>query len=344
MPWDGMIERRVEAVIEERGYGDLILAGLEATVSGDASSVLKTSALEAAAGMWARALSAATVTGDRGALTRRVRHMIGRGLIRYGEQLFVIEVEGSAVRLVPAASFDVLQGWRYRVEVPRPTAGSMSRTFPREAVLHATWNVDPVQPWVGIGPMAAAAYGAKLAGNVEAKLVEETGAPSALLIPVPTDGGDDSLDSLRADIRAAKGSAVVVEGTASGWDEGQTKGTRNDWRAERLGPMIPQQLRELYGDTCAAVLEACGIPAALGTADADGTSQRESYRRWIMASVEPVAEMIAEEASEKLDSQVAFDFRGLWAHDLAGRASAYAKLRGAEMSDADAKAATGLLA
>ena len=54
--------------------------------------------------------------------------------------------------------------------------------------------------------------------------------------------------------------------------------------------------------------------------------------------------MIAEEASEKLDSQVAFDFRGLWAHDLAGRASAYAKLRGAEMSDADAKAATGLLA
>ena len=34
MPWDGMIERRVEAVIEERGYGDLVLAGLEATVTG----------------------------------------------------------------------------------------------------------------------------------------------------------------------------------------------------------------------------------------------------------------------------------------------------------------------
>ena len=101
MPWDGMIERRVEAVIEERGYGDLILAGLEATVSGDAGNVLKTSALEAAAGMWARALSAATVTGDRGALTRRVRHMIGRGLIRYGEQLFVIEVEGSACPVGP---------------------------------------------------------------------------------------------------------------------------------------------------------------------------------------------------------------------------------------------------
>ena len=48
--------------------------------------------------------------------------------------------------------------------------------------------------------------------------------------------------------------------------------------------MVPEQLRELHGDACAAVLEACGIPAALGIADADGTSQRESYRRWIMAS------------------------------------------------------------
>ena len=107
--------------------------------------------------------------------------------------------------------------------------------------------------------------------------------------------------------------------------------------------MIPQQLRELHGDACAAVLEACGIPAALGTADADGTSQRESYRRWIMASVEPVAELIAEVASEALEGDVRFDFRGVWAHDLAGRATAYAKLTGAGMPDADARAATGLL-
>ena len=343
MPWDGMIERRVEAVIEERGYGDLILAGLEATVSGDVSNVLKTSALEVAAGMWARVLSAATVTGDRGALTRRARHMIGRQLIRAGEQLHVIDVDRDGrVSLIPAGAFEVLEGWRYRVEVQRPPGGSTSRTYPREAVLHATWNVDPLQPWAGISPLGSASYGAKLAANVESKLAEETGAPSALLIPVPTDGGDDSLSSLRADIRNAKGSAVVVEGTASGWDEGQAKGTRNDWRAERLGPMIPQQLRELYGDTCGAVLEVCGIPAALGTPDADGTSQRESYRRWVMSSVEPVAELIAEEASEKLDGDVRFDFRNVWAHDLQGRASAYAKLVAAGMDTDRGAALAGL--
>ena len=107
--------------------------------------------------------------------------------------------------------------------------------------------------------------------------------------------------------------------------------------------MIPEQLRELYGDTLASVLEACGIPAGLGDADADGTSQRESYRSWVMSSVEPVAELIAEEASDKLDSEVAFDFRGLWAHDLAGKAGAAAKLVTAGMDAGRAASLAGLM-
>ncbi len=235
-----------------------------------------------------------------------------------------------------------MEGWAYRAEVPQPPGKTASQIYPRAGVLHFTWNCDPLQPWAGISPLGAASYGATLVANVEAKLGEESGAPSALFLPVPKDGGDGSLDALRADIRNARGGAVLLEGTVSGWND-ETKGTRNDWRAERLGPMIPEQLRELHGDTLAFVLEACGIPAALGTADADGTAQRESYRRWVMASVEPVAELIAEEASEKLDSDVRFDFRGVWAHDLAGRASAYAKLVTAGMDADRAAALAGLM-
>ena len=49
--------------------------------------------------------------------------------------------------------------------------------------------------------------------------------------------GRKALDSLRADIGGAKGSAILVESTTGGWDEGrQQAGTRHDWRAERLGP------------------------------------------------------------------------------------------------------------
>ena len=208
-PWTGAIERqveeRVEAVLEERGYGDLILAGLEASVSGGTSSVLKTTALEHASGMWARALAAATVTGDRGALTRRVRHMIGRGLIRTGESLFILDVDDGRVRLLPASAFEVMKGWRYRAEVPQPPGDTASKVYNRDAVAHFTWNVDPLQPWAGISPLGSASYGAKLAANTEAKLAEETGAPTALILPIPTDGGAAALDLLRADIRNARG-------------------------------------------------------------------------------------------------------------------------------------------
>ena len=76
--------------------------------------------------------------------------------------------------------------------------------YSRGGVAHFTWNVDPLQPWLGVGPLGSASYGAKLAANTEAKLAEETGAPTALLLPIPTDGGSPALDLLRADIQGKR--------------------------------------------------------------------------------------------------------------------------------------------
>ncbi|MCY3546383.1 MAG: hypothetical protein OXH49_05840 [Gemmatimonadetes bacterium] len=99
---------------------------------------------------------------------------------------------------------------------------------------------------------------------------------------------------------------------------------------------------EAHGDLLGRVLQACGIPAPLAFDNADGTSQREAYRRWIMASVEPVAVMLAAEASEKLETDVRFDFTGVWAHDLQDRATAYASLTGAGMPPEAAREAVGI--
>ena len=181
--------------------------------------------------------------------------MIGRELIRCGEIVFPLRVQGSRVTLEPCAGFDVLpdgrKGWSYRCEHPAP-GGSRSRIHPRAGVCHFLWAADTREPWRGVSPLGAASLGGRLAANVEAKLADETSAPSALILPVPQDGGAPALQSLRSDIAAAKGKAVLLEGTASGWDEGPGKGTRHDWQAQRLGPMIPQQLRELHGDALGA--------------------------------------------------------------------------------------------
>ena len=125
--------------------------------------------------------------------------------------------------------------------------------------------------------------------------------------------------------------------------EGRQAAPRQDWQPARLGAKPPDALVSLRSDAAEAVLSACGVPVSLVT-DADGTSQRESWRRFVMGSVEPLLLMVAEEVEAKLEAQVSFDLSRLWAHDLAGRAGAFSKLVGAGMDLAKAAAVSGVLA
>ena len=69
---------------------------------------------------------------------------------------------------------------------------------------------------------------------------------------------------------------------------------------------------------------------------------REDYRRWVLTTVQPVADMIAREFSEKLGRPVALDLRPLWAHDLVGRSTALKSLVEAGVGLADAQRMVGL--
>ena len=101
---------------------------------------------------------------------------------------------------------------------------------------------------------------------------------------------------------------------------------------------------DLMDKSALAVLNACGVPVSLAT-DADGTSQRESWRRFVMGSVEPIANIVAEELSRKLETPgLTFDFSALWAHDLAGRAQAFKGMVAGGMDVDKAAALSGLMA
>ena len=93
----------------------------------------------------------------------------------------------------------------------------------------------------------------------------------------------------------------------------------------RYGANPPEVLPTLRADVFEAVLSACGVPVSLASA-ADGTSQREAFRRFLTASVMPLGDLVAEELSAKLETEIRFDFSFLYAHDLVGRAGSFAKL------------------
>lgn len=324
-------------------YTDLIVAGLETTVAGTDADALVTGALEAAAGLWGRTLAAATVTGTD-ALTARVRHRIGRDIVRIGESVFEIRTGEGRAMLDPASHWEVLEGWRYRLDFQVPPGKLVQRTVPRGRVAHFMWSCSPRDPWRGLSPLTVASKLGTLAARVEDKLAQDLNAPVAHLVPVPADGGDSALDLLRTDIGNAEGGAVLAEATSTGWDEDRNQsGTRHDWKAERLGPMIPDSLLAAWKEVTAVVSQACGIPSSLTAAsDSDGTQLREDYRRFVMQSVEPTADMIAETASEALEVDVAFDFAALHAHDIQGRAAALAKLTAAGIPADEARRLVGL--
>ena len=253
----GKFLRRNRTELRAGGYTDLILAGLDSTARGSDADVLVTGALEIAAGTWARALASADVSGTD-ALTLRVRHRIGRDIVRLGESVFEISTENGAAELLPVAYWEVLAGWRYKLESTEPPGDTKAKVVAREAVAHFMWNESPREPWRGVPPISGKL--GTLAARVESKIAEDLAAPTAYILPIPANGGDPKLDALRADIGKAQGAAILAEGTSGGWDETRDQaGTRSDWKAQRLGPEVPQGLRETWKDVLMAVGNACGI-------------------------------------------------------------------------------------
>ena len=153
----------------------------------------------------------------------------------------------------------------------------------------------------------------------------------------------DPLAQMRLDLANAKGRTILTETTSAGWGEGRASAPQRDWQTARIGADPPTTVATLRSDAAMAVLDACGVPRALAES-ADGTAAREGWRRFVMGAVEPVAELVAEELEAKLDvPSVRFDFSGLWAHDLQGRAASFKAMVGAGMDIPQAAATCGLL-
>ena len=128
------------------------------------------------------------------------------------------------------------------------------------------------------------------------------------LIPMPTDAGDegddddgddgDPLAPLKREIAGLRGRVGLVETTAAGWGEGRAAAPSGDWRPQRLGASPPDSLPVLREAVESTVLACCGLPPDLVRA---GGAQREAYRRWVAASVAPLARTVADELGRALD-------------------------------------------
>ncbi|MCY3678491.1 MAG: phage portal protein [Gemmatimonadetes bacterium] len=333
-------------------FTDAVVRLIEAQAAGKAADASSTAAVEAASGALSRAFASARVEGPPHvleAVTPSVLAQVGRDLVRSGDSMHVIDVDRSGrVTLLPCSSWH-FEGdahprtWTVRATYYGPST-STTRHLPFSGVVFVTWGSTPGQPYVGIGPTSWAHTTARLQSETERSLADESAGPVAQLLAIPQDGGggeEDPLALLKADLRTARGKALLVETTATGWGDGRSAAPQRDWHASRLGPAPPESMARVRTDAFNAVLAATGTPPSLFM-DSDGTAQREAVRRWHLGTVLPLAGLLEAELTAKLEADVrlAFDSYPL---DLAGRAQAFQKLVAGGVSVSEALATSGLL-
>ena len=334
----------------QASYADSVVEALLSRASGTHADVAATAAVEAAAGALSRAFASAEITPRTPAtngITPDVLAQIGRALIVPGEIVLILAVRQGRVHLLPAASFDVTGAadsstWRYRCDLAGPS-GSVTVSRPAEGVIHCRYSTDSARPWVGVGPLDRARLSGRLSAELEAALGDEASGTRGHLLPIPTDGQDDTVTDLRRDIGSLHGKTALVETTAAAWGDGRPMAPRGDYEPKRIGANPPASLATLRSDAARAVLSACGVPVELVT-PGDGTGQREAWRRLLYGTVQPLAACVAAELAVKLDAPtLTLSFDRLFASDLSGRARAFQSLVGGGMPLDRAAALAGLL-
>ena len=207
--------------------------------------------------------------------------------------------------------------------------------------MHIRMGSSVQEPWRGCSPLLNAGLSAAMLGRLERRLTQEVNARVGHLLMLPDGTSEEQVTALRRDLASIEGGISLVETEAAGHGQGIRSAPQVDWQLRRFGANVPESNVALRSDVSHDVLAALGIPAPLfrGT---DGVSAREAYRLLLVSTLQPIAELISDELSRKLETTVKITFRRLQAADIQSRARAFGSMIAAGVSEETAMAVSGL--
>ena len=346
-----------ESNLEERQYTEAVVQALIESATGDALTADATAAVEVASGFWARAFATATVEPD--IVPPWVLATIGRDLVRQGESLWLVDVAGGELELLPVAAHQVEGGhrrntWTYRVQVNSPSNSQTSTSHPATSIVHCMYSSRRSMPWVGVSPLTWATDTAQALGRSEQRMKEEAGTPTGYVMPSPQEAGDtddgqgglfDPFATLRTRLGKLAGKLLIVQSMQTGFGEGRAAAPQSEWTPRRLGANPPESLLQLREQMKDGILAACGIPPALaGSSQGSQQAARENWRQFLHGTIQPVSVMVRDELRHKLNNpELSISFDRLFASDLQGRARAFQSMVGGGMDVEKAAALSGLM-
>jgi len=301
------------------GYTAQMIQARTAYITGTNGRAELTATVQGAVTLWENGLSVADVDGTD-LLTRRTLAIAGRMLALRGETLFYITDEA----LIPVSDWDLStrlsRPTAYRLTLP-DVSGGKSVTALAGEVLHFRIGADAIQPWYGTAPLKRSSLSADLLEIIERALVEVYGdAPlGSSIVPMPETPETDLADIARG-FRGSRGKVLVRESVQVQAAGGPAPA--QDWRANDLTPDLSKALLDKTLDQARDQINAAfGILPGLNNKSTTGPMVREAQRHLASWTLQPMAEGMAEEATDKLGSVVTLDvMRPLQAFDSGGRA------------------------
>lgn len=323
--WPFNRSRQVERRAAASGFTAEVMAARESYISGRRGLAELTATAQACISLWESAFAIAEVQGTR-FLDRRTMALIGRSLALRGE-VVLLAGEGG---LTPCADWDLSTRdgvpRAYRVTVSE-AGGGVARTVLAAEVVHVRIGSDPVAPWLGTAPLRRAPLTAGLLHALESALGEvyENAPLGSQIVPMP-EAPDSDMATMGRSFRGQRGRVLLRESVTVSAAGGPAPAS--DWKPQDVTPDLSRAMTtEALAAARDSVCTAFGVLPAWFAAAGQGPAIREAQRHLAGWVLQPIAEVLAEEASEKLGSQVSVDvLTPLQAFDQGGSARAVATL------------------
>ena len=319
--WPFKRKKELETRASMSGFTAELVTAREAYISGQRGIAELTGLVQSCVNLWEMGLSAADVEGST-FLTKRILAMAGRSLALRGEALFLMREDG----LIPVADWDMrTRGGiptAYRLTVSEIGGGNTQTALAAE-VLHFKLAADVSAPWTGAAPLKRAQLSSGMLHSIEAALAEvfEYAPIGSQVVPYP-ESNEKDLEALARSLRGRRGRMMLRESVNTVSQGGPTPQT--DWKPQDLSPNLEKTMTlESLEAAKGEIAFLYGVLPGLLNPATTGPMVREAQRHLAQWMLQPMADMIAEEASDKLASPVSLDvMRPLQAYDAGGRARA----------------------
>ena len=277
-------------------------------------------------------------------------HDIARDLLLTGNGVRLIDAaEDVGFELLRPYSFEVVGAsprpdrWHYSMQMATPN-GDIERRSGARGVIHVRAASAPNAPWLGLAPWQASSLSSAVMAALEASIGDEANTGNGRIWIAPDATTKEQATSMGNAIARSRGGQVVVESTRGGQGRGAAAAPAKDWVPTATGQDHKPGNVQMRDSVEASIAAAYGVPSAFFSQTATAPALREVKRLAFLNRTLVIAQLIADELTDKLDATIGITWTNLadQSVDVHLRARGAAAIAGIPGFAGDALAIVGL--